>query len=78
MQGCIEWQDTGSLLLAGSAEEEAQLRYRETLLQSHGVESTFLSREQVQRMEPSLAAGAHNGGLVAEGDAQIVSGKAVG
>ena len=73
LRSAVEWQDTGSLLLAESPAEASQLRDRQALLQQHGVASRLLDCQEVLRMEPSLAAHSQCGGLVTEGDAQIVS-----
>jgi glycine/D-amino acid oxidase-like deaminating enzyme len=69
----VEWQDTGSLLLAGSEAETGQLRDRQALLHQNGISSRMLEAEEVVLMEPSLDARSICGGLVTESDAQIVS-----
>ena len=69
----VEWQDTGSLLLAGSEAEADQLRGRQALLQQHGIPSRMLDAQEVVLMEPALDSRSISGGLVTESDAQIVS-----
>ncbi|KIZ04232.1 hypothetical protein MNEG_3722 [Monoraphidium neglectum] len=72
----MEWQTTGSLLLATTAAEMTQLEARATMLQANGVEGVrLLGREQLLREEPALGLPASAAGLLVDSDAQI-SGRA--
>ncbi|KAI8468098.1 MAG: oxidoreductase [Monoraphidium minutum] len=72
----MQWQTTGSLLLATTGAEMTQLEARATMLQANGVEGVrLLARDAVLREEPALGLPASAAGLLVESDAQI-SGRA--
>ncbi|GBF90631.1 hypothetical protein Rsub_03203 [Raphidocelis subcapitata] len=72
----MEWQTTGSLLLATTAAEMSQLEARAAMLQGRGVDGVrLLSRDQAVREEPALGLPQTAAGLLVESDAQI-SGRA--
>ncbi|PRW59188.1 FAD-dependent oxidoreductase domain-containing 1 [Chlorella sorokiniana] len=72
----VEWQASGSMLLATSEAEGAALRQRRDRLAAAGVEGAqVLSAAEVHQLEPSLATGAVHSGLLVPSDSQV-SGKA--
>jgi glycine/D-amino acid oxidase-like deaminating enzyme len=50
----IEWQQTGSMLIASNAEEADKLKEREENLRNAGVEATFMSAGKARELEPAL------------------------
>jgi glycine/D-amino acid oxidase-like deaminating enzyme len=75
---CIEWQASGSMLLASSEREAAALAKRHALLQEHGLSAQLLDADEVSRAEPALARGPAGGhamsiaaGMRVPADAQI-------
>ena len=68
-------QASGSMLLATSEAEGADLRQRRERLAAAGVEATALSAAEVHQLEPALATGAVHSGLLVPSDVQV-NGKA--
>ena len=69
--GHVEWQSSGSLLLATSAAEAEQLRARQELLGRAGVPARYLDERALRCEEPAL----HDsmaGGLLVSNDSQLV------
>ena len=67
----VEWQSSGSLLLATDAEEAAQLRARQDMLGRAGVSARYLDEHALRCEEPAL----HDsvaGGLLVSNDSQLV------
>ncbi len=73
----VEWQRTGSMLLAGTAEESAALAARAAMLEAAGVRAECMSASEARRLEPALAPSAAGeqgeGGsaLLVPGDSQL-------
>ena len=67
----VEWQDSGSLLLATDAAEAEQLRARQELLGRAGISARYLDERALRCEEPAL----HDsmaGGLLVSNDSQLV------
>uniref|UniRef100_A0A383V6D9 FAD-dependent oxidoreductase domain-containing protein 1 n=1 Tax=Tetradesmus obliquus TaxID=3088 RepID=A0A383V6D9_TETOB len=68
----MEWQENGSLLLATSADEVAQLQARAAMLQQQGVPGVvLLSPRELKMAEPALKLPTGSHGLLVKSDAQI-------
>ncbi len=67
----VEWQSSGSLLLATDAAEAEQLRARQELLGRAGVAARYLDERALRCEEPALHDGMA-GGLLVSNDSQLV------
>ena len=67
----VEWQSSGSLLLATDAEEAEQLRARREMLGRAGVSARYLDERALRCEEPALH-GSVAGGLLVSNDSQLV------
>ncbi len=67
----VEWQRSGSILLATSLAEAEQLHQREAVLRAAGVDATMLSTEELRAEEPALGS-AVCAGLLTHSDVQLV------
>uniref|UniRef100_A0A7S1STQ5 FAD-dependent oxidoreductase domain-containing protein 1 n=1 Tax=Tetraselmis chuii TaxID=63592 RepID=A0A7S1STQ5_9CHLO len=67
----VEWQRTGSLLLASNSEEAGKLEAQAECLKAAGVQAEMISASAVAKLEPSLSIPAEGGGMLVENDAQI-------
>ncbi|BDA43429.1 hypothetical protein COCOBI_04-4410 [Coccomyxa sp. Obi] len=68
----VEWQRSGSILLATSLAEAEQLRQREAMLGAAGVDAAMMSTEELRAEEPALGS-AVCAGLLTRSDVQLVS-----
>lgn len=67
----VEWQQSGSLLLAKDSAEAEQLSARQEMLHKAGVSARYLNEDALRCEEPAL----HNGmagGLLVSSDSQLV------
>lgn len=71
-ESSVEWQQSGSMLLATSPAEAEQLRERQKLLGAARVEAVMISAEELKTEEPALGS-AVCAGLLTSSDAQLVS-----
>jgi L-2-hydroxyglutarate oxidase LhgO len=67
----VEWQSSGSLLLASTEDEVQQLLLRRELLRGAGIEAQFLSATALHTEEPALCESLP-GGLLVSSDSQLV------
>mmetsp|Transcript_9880 Transcript_9880/g.25442 ORF Transcript_9880/g.25442 Transcript_9880/m.25442 type:complete len:474 (-) Transcript_9880:179-1600(-) len=66
-----EWQRTGSLLLASSSQEAAELAARTACLEEAGVKAHILEPSALMELEPALRVPAEGAGMLVETDAQL-------
>ena len=67
----VEWQSSGSLLLASHEDEAQQLLLHRELLREAGIEAQFISAPALHTAEPALREGL-SGGLLVSSDSQLV------
>lgn len=70
-KGTVEWQDTGSILVATSADEANALQDRQRHLAEAGLQAKYLDSAQLLAEEPALSQNVC-AGLLVETDAQLV------
>ncbi|KAG0620348.1 hypothetical protein M758_4G209200 [Ceratodon purpureus] len=73
----IGWQNTGSLLVATSAEEVRGLEAHVEQMAAAGVDAEFLTAADLRTVEPSLKVGHEGGAAFVRGDSQIDAALAV-
>ena len=69
--GDVEWQSSGSLLLAREAVEAEQLQARQERLRGAGIAAQYLDEGALHAEEPALR-GSMAGGLLVSSDSQLV------
>lgn len=78
----VEWQCTGSMLIAATKAEAENLQHREKLLREAGIDATFINAQKATEIEPALSSISssnsfkHGGALIVPSDAQINGRKA--
>ena len=65
-------QEMGSMLLATTADQEADLAVRQASLAAAGVHAELLERGQLLQREPALQGSSALAGLIVAADAQLV------
>jgi glycine/D-amino acid oxidase-like deaminating enzyme len=72
-QSDVEWQQTGSMLIASTAEEAEKLKEREEILRHAGVDVTFINSSKAREIEPALnsSISTKGGALIVPNDSQI-------
>ena len=70
-ESSVEWQRSGSILLAMCAAETEQLRKRQLTLEAAGITAAMMDAEELRAEEPALGI-APCAGLLTRTDAQLV------